>query len=396
MSSMHDPVESPSRRTSTYEPAGPSRSRSLGRKVDRRHREIVPTSSGLSTGQLETVGFDRSPVSVRSCCRARLAHFRGRGGGSLRDWSAIALVVVVDLVTNDTVAHRRTHPRPVRRGVRCADRATSSHSASSPSPCAIALGGVDDIFGESDHVVRVSIVVGGCIGAALLTRRAPAAGGGARTDARRGPRTRSGSRSRWKPERWARGDGTCAPDASCGTSDWRRSTGSRPATFDGTLRDLCRHCSTPTTASGARRGARRDGARHAVAVRSSRRVGRRLGALARRARRARARRDRCDRRCHRRFDATSTRASAAKPSAARSSTANAARASLRSVRLARSGDFSELTLALVGRRHRRRGRGRRSSTTDAGARRRLRLVRVPRRRRAARSSPARTRAIRPA
>jgi PAS domain S-box-containing protein len=82
---------------------------------------------------------------------------------------ATALVVIADIVSQDTVLIGALilGPFVAAFGARTRDVVALGVLAVALS---IALGKVDGIFGESDHVVRTVIVFGGCVGAALLTR----------------------------------------------------------------------------------------------------------------------------------------------------------------------------------------------------------------------------------
>ncbi len=82
---------------------------------------------------------------------------------------ATALVVIADIVSKDTVLIGALilGPFVAAFGARTRDVIALGVLAVVLS---IALGKVDGIFGESDHIVRTVIVLGGCIGATLLTR----------------------------------------------------------------------------------------------------------------------------------------------------------------------------------------------------------------------------------
>src|SRR4051812_22619113 len=82
---------------------------------------------------------------------------------------AMAVVVVVDLSTTDTVFMGALIVGPFIAAV----GARPSHVATLgvlAVGLAIALGETNDIFGERDHVVRVLIVLVGCVGAVVLAR----------------------------------------------------------------------------------------------------------------------------------------------------------------------------------------------------------------------------------
>jgi PAS domain-containing protein len=81
----------------------------------------------------------------------------------------MAVVVIADIVSKDAVLIGALILGPFLAafGARTRDVVALGVLAVALS---VALGEVDGIFGESDHVVRTAIVLGGCIGAALLTR----------------------------------------------------------------------------------------------------------------------------------------------------------------------------------------------------------------------------------
>jgi PAS domain S-box-containing protein len=80
---------------------------------------------------------------------------------------ANALVVVVDLATDHTVVMGALILGPFVAALGARPLQVAGLGVLSAA-LAIALGPANDIFGETDHVVRVLIVVGGCIGATLL------------------------------------------------------------------------------------------------------------------------------------------------------------------------------------------------------------------------------------
>jgi serine phosphatase RsbU (regulator of sigma subunit)/PAS domain-containing protein len=157
-------VEPPCDADITREVARASRRGAFRRQLYRRHRGIVPSKRAVQSDSCR---------SAHGYC-AQMLPGPLRAGSRSRWWvvaglSVIGLVVVADVVTDDTVLIGALiiGPFVAAFGARTREVAALGVVA---VVCAIALGTVDDVFGERDHVVRTLIVLAGCVGAALLTR----------------------------------------------------------------------------------------------------------------------------------------------------------------------------------------------------------------------------------
>ena len=76
----------------------------------------------------------------------------------------MAIVVIVDLASDETVVMGALIVGPVLAALGARPSQVAALGVLAVG-LAIALGESNDIFGERDHVVRVSIVLVGCIGA---------------------------------------------------------------------------------------------------------------------------------------------------------------------------------------------------------------------------------------
>ena len=187
---------------------------------------------------------------------------------------AMAVVVIADIVSKDAVLIGALIVGPFLAafGARTRDVVALGVVAVALS---IALGEVDGIFGESDHIVRTTIVLGGCIGAALLTRirerreaELDRTIGAARTAQRLALALEAGEMGTW---RWDLRTGRIVWDARLETL-----YGLARGTFDGqfeTYSSLLHPDDRERTLAAVRKGMER---RHALAVRPPHRVERRI------------------------------------------------------------------------------------------------------------------------